>query len=210
MTKKLKLKMDLLKYLLDDPAISINKLAEKLGIYWRTADKKKKDLEDDHVIWGYTTVADEQKLGRVIYLALFKLKPITKDLPDLIIKKLTERKDRESGIRLINILYTQGAYGCILMFSAPDRAAAKMYYETIRVVFRDHFFDPLLLDVNFSLLREGKLNPELTKLYDFIPETKEEETGIPFFCGSCRAILEKGDKYCWNCGVKFVKPTGEW
>lgn len=159
--------LKLLKYLLDDPVISVSKLAEKLGIHRRTVNIKKKELENDHVIWGYTTIVDEQKIDRVIYLALFKLKPITRSLPDLIIKKLTERKDRENGIRLINIFYTHGAYGCILMFSAPDHATAKMYYETIRVVFRDYLFDPSLLDVNFSLFREGKLNPELKKIHNF-------------------------------------------
>ena len=170
---KHKLKMDLLKKLLDDPTRSTRKTAEMIGTYDRGVWQRKKELEADHTIWGYTTVVDEQKLGRVVYLALFKLKPITRSLPDLIVEKLIERKDRESDIRLINILYTHGGYGCILMFSAPDHATAKMYYETIRVIFHDHFFDPLLLDVNFSLLREGKLNPELKRIYDFVPKIKK-------------------------------------
>jgi len=31
----------------------------------------------------------------------------------------------------------------------------------------------LLCDVNFSLVRMGKMNPELEKLYDFIPKIED-------------------------------------
>ena len=168
------LKMELLKHLLEDPTRSISKIAEKSNMYRRTVWRKKRELEEDHTIWGYTAVIDESKLGQVLYVALFRIKPILSgEFADLIIERLTTRAPSNEGVRVIDILYINGFYDIVIKFSAPDHAIARMYYETLRSTYNEYFLeDPLLCDVNFSLVRMGKMNPELEKLYDFIPKVK--------------------------------------
>lgn len=168
------LKMELLEHLLEDPTRSISKIAEKSNMYRRTVWRKKRELEEDHTIWGYTTVIDESKLGQVLYVALFRIKPIlSREFADLIIERLTTRAPSNEGVRVIDILYINGFYDIVIKFSAPDHATARMYYETLRSIYNEYFLeDPLLCDVNFSLVRMGKVNPELEKLYDFIPKVK--------------------------------------
>jgi len=164
-------KLDLLNCLIEDAAQSISKIAEKVNMYRRTVWQKKKELEEDHIIWGYTAVIDESKIGRGLYMALFKIKPISKAFADLIIKRLTEEKPSKEGVRVIDVLYINGYYDVIIRFSAPDHATARMYYETLRSVYKEYFLeDHLLCDVNFSLVRMGKVNPKLEKLYDFVPK----------------------------------------
>ena len=168
-------KLELLKCLLGDPTRSVSKTAETIGTYQRMVWQKKKELEDDHVIWGYTTVIDESKLDHVLYEALFKIKPLSIAFADLIIGRLLSEAPMKEGIRLIDVFYTTGDYACIIRFSAPDNAAAKMYYETLRIVYKDHFLEePLLLEVNFPLVKMGKLNPELKKIYDLVPKVIAE------------------------------------
>lgn len=171
---KSNLKMELLKHLLEDPTRSVNKLAKKLGTYRKRALRRKKELEADHVIWGYTAVVNESKLNHVLYLAQFKIQPISKAFVDLIIKRLTTGAPSKEGVRVIDIFYMNGDYDVIIKFSAPDHTTARKYYENLRNTYKDFFRgDPSLSDVNFPLVKDGKVNPELEKLYDFVPEAKE-------------------------------------
>lgn len=165
-------KLDLLNCLMENPTQSISKIAEKTNMYRRTVWQKKKELEEDHTIWGYTTVIDESKLDHVLYVGIFKLRPIiSKKFPDLVIHKLTTEAPSKTGVRLIDFFYTTGMSACaILKFSSQNQKIAKEYFETLRVIYNDYFLDePLLFEVDFPLAKEGKLNPELEKLYDFIP-----------------------------------------
>ncbi len=167
--------LDLLRCLLENPAQSINKIAEKINMYRRTVLHKKKELEDNHVIWGYTAVIDERKLDRALYVAIFKLRPISsKKLPDLVIRRLTTEASSKLGVWLEDVLYTTDMYACILKFSAPNHTTATRYFETLRAVYKDFFLEePLLFKVDFPLVRQGKMNPELEKLYDFVPKIED-------------------------------------
>lgn len=171
---KSNIKLKVLEYLAKDPIITVNKLAKKLGTYRQLVDKEKKELEDDHVIWGYTTIIDGSKLNHVLYIAIFKIRPmLSKEFAELVIRRLLTGSPKKHGVQLIEVLYTHGEYDVIVKFSALDHTTARRYYETIRSVYSDYFLEePIILDVNFSLVQMGKLNPELKKLYDFIPKVK--------------------------------------
>ena len=167
------LKMELLKYLLEDPTLTVNKIAEKLGTYRKRVLRRKKELEADHAIWGYTTVIDDSKVNHILYVAQFKTKPISKAFADLIIERLTTGAPSEEGVRIIDVFYTNGEYDCLIKFSAPDRATARKYYENLRVIYKEFFRgDPSLSDVNFPIVKDGKLNPEVEKIYDLLPRKK--------------------------------------
>ena len=76
----------------------------------------------------------------------------------------------KQDIRIIDVFYTNGDYATVIIFSAPDHKIARMYYESLRIVYTDFFVgDSILVDVNFSLVKDGKLNPEIERLNDFIP-----------------------------------------
>ena len=113
---------------------------------------------------------DEGKLGWVIYLVLMKLRPMDQGLVDLVIKRLRTGEPHRQHVRLVNVLYINGEYDMAIMFSAPDHMVARRYYDSLRISYSDFLLDkPLIFDVNFSLIREGKLNPELGELKGFIP-----------------------------------------
>ena len=164
--------LNLLNCLLENPTQSISKIAEKIGIHRRTTWEIQKKLEKENTIWGYTTVVDEQKINRVIYIIQFKTKPFTKEFADLIIKRLTEKIPKKLGVRIIDICFMHGEYDVYIKFSAPNHEIARDYYENLRSTYKDHFNETQQVsDVNFYLVLGGKLNPELKqKLYDFIPK----------------------------------------
>ena len=172
---KSKRKLDLLNCLLEDPTQSMSKIAEKTKMYRRTAWQIQKELEKNNTIWGYTAVIDEQKINRVIYVLQFRTKPFTKDFTELILHRLTPGEPMKQGVRILDVYFMNGPYDIFIKFSAPDHATARRYYEILRSVYKDYFLEnPLVADVNFSLVQGGKLNPELKKIYDLVPKITAE------------------------------------
>ena len=161
---------DVLNFLLEDPTKSARDISKKMSSYRQMVWRKKKELEDDNVIWGYTAVIDESKMNHVIYIMLIKSKPMSRGLADLLIRRITRNEPQKQDVRVINMFYVNGDYDWVIRFSAPDHATARRYYDTIRLLYDEYMLEkPIMIDVNFVLISEGKSNPEIERLYDFIP-----------------------------------------
>jgi DNA-binding Lrp family transcriptional regulator len=174
----------ILSALLADPTRSDMEIAEELGTYRQKVWRKKKQLEDDGIIWGYTAVLDEKRLGHVCYIVLMKTKPMSEGLVEILLKRLTGEEPRKQNVRLTNFFYVNGEFDWVLRFSAPDHATARRYYDTLRMLYDDYLLDkPVMIDVNMCLVSEGKRNPEIASLHDFIPPDKELELGQFEFLG---------------------------
>jgi DNA-binding Lrp family transcriptional regulator len=173
LTKRNKITFEdkVLQTLIEDPTESIREIANDLESYRQKVWRKKKNFEDEKVIWGYTAVIDESKIEHVMYLVLMKLKPMSKELVDILIKRVVKKIPQKQRVRLLNVLYINGQYDVMIMFSAPDHAVARRYYDSLRITYEEYLLDkPVIVDVNFSIIREGKINPDLKGLYEFVPD----------------------------------------
>ncbi len=160
----------LLHRLLEDPTRSVRAIAADLRSYRQRVWRHKRALERDRVVWGYTAVLDESKLGNVMYVVLMKMRPMDMPLAELIIGRQTSSEFHRQEVRLINVLYVNGEYDWLVMFTAKDHATARRYFDSIRVAYDDFLIGkPHLIDVNFALVREGKVNPGLGGLREFVP-----------------------------------------
>jgi len=159
-----------LKCLTEDPTKSPHQMAKDLGTYRQLIWRMRRNLEKDKVIWGYTAVVDERKLNHVMYVILMKLGPMTRDLAQLIIERMVTRAPNKQNVRLLNVLYVNGEFDLLVMFTAPDHASARRYFDSLRIAYQEFLVErPIIVDVNFPIIREGKVNPELKKLHDFVP-----------------------------------------
>jgi len=169
-TKSKKQYEDVLKYLLEDPTRSARDIGKKMNSYRQMVWRKKKELEDDHVIWGYTAVIDVSKINHVCYILLMKTKPMSRGLADLLIRRISRDEPSKQNVRVVNMCYVNGEYDWVVRFSAPDHATARKYYDTIRLLYDEYLLEkPVIVDVNLCLISEGKSNPDIERLYDFIP-----------------------------------------
>jgi hypothetical protein len=110
-------------------------------------------------------------MGNVIYLIMMKMKPMTRGLADVIYRRVKNNEMSKSNVRLIDAFHVNGEFDWILRFSAPDHATARKYYDAIRVIYEEYLIEkPVIVDVNFILKAEGMKNPEIEKLYNFVPE----------------------------------------
>ena len=166
--------MGVLQALLDDPTRSLRDLAKALNSYrqkiWRTKSK----MEKEKVIWGYSAIIDESRLGHVLYVMLMKMRPMDQDLAQIIIKRVLKQGKTQRDVRLENILYVNGEYDWMVMFSAQDHMTARRYYDSIRIEYDRYLLEkPSIIDVNFCLVRGGKANPDMQRLYEFIPRISD-------------------------------------
>ena len=162
--------IDVLEALIKDPTLSMRAIAKKLGSYRQKVWRDRRKLEDNNIVWGYTAVVDESRLDQVLYLVLLKTKPMSESLADLIVERIVKREPQKQQVRLLNLLYINGEYDWVLMFSAPNHAVARRYYDSLRLVYADYLLDkPVIVDVNFAVVREGKPNPEIKKMREFVP-----------------------------------------
>lgn len=161
---------EILRALLKDPTKSLRIIAKELKSYRQKIWRKKNKLEEDKVIWGYTAIVDEEKIGHVLFLMFIKMKPMTKEIADTLKNRLIKQVQKRQNVRLITVLFVNGEYDWIVEFSAPDHTTARRYYDSVRQAYDKYLIDkPLVVDVNFCPVREGKINPNIDKLYDLIP-----------------------------------------
>jgi DNA-binding Lrp family transcriptional regulator len=156
--------------LIEDPTRSVRDIAKELRSYRQKVWRIKTKMEKENLIWGYTAVVDETKMNNVVYIALLKLKPMNEELANLMIQRMEKGEPQKQKIRLTDVLYVNGEYDLMVKFSAPDHATARRYYNSLRLVYSDFLLEkPVIIDVNFSLVREGKMNPEIKRLHEFVP-----------------------------------------
>jgi len=161
---------EVLEALVKDPTRSAREIANRLGSYRQKVWRRKKELERHNVIWGYTAVVDESKINHVLYMVMLKMKPMNKELAHLMANRLLRHEPYKQKVHLISALYVNGEYDLIIKFSAHDHTTARRYYDSLRVAYEKYLLaKPIIVDVNFQLVREGKTNPEIKKLYDFVP-----------------------------------------
>jgi DNA-binding Lrp family transcriptional regulator len=167
--KKKKVQDEVLISLLENPTFSVDKIARKIKSYRQGVWRSKKRLEDSGIIWGYTAVIDEKKLGHIIYIVLMKTKPMVKGLAELFITRINKDMANELQVRLTDLWYVNGEFDWVMRFSAPNHSLARRYYDTLRVVFEKYLLEkPVIMDVTCCVVAEGKKNPHVDELYDFV------------------------------------------
>ena len=156
--------------LIENPTTSSKQMAEELGITRQKLWREKKRLEDENVVWGYTAIVDPTKKGHNLYVLLFKSKALTSDAANLSIGRVRGGDALKEGVRIIDVLFINGPYDILLIFSAPDRQTARRYLENLKSIFKDHLLErPRLMDVTFPIVLGNKRNPEMEKFRDLVP-----------------------------------------
>jgi DNA-binding Lrp family transcriptional regulator len=165
----------ILNELLKDPTRSLEEIARSCGSYRQKVWREKRRMEDDEAIWGYTAVVDENVIDWKSFILLIKLKPLTSDQAKLLIRRHLTNAPGELNIRLMDTYYLNGKYDLLVIFAAPNWMTARKYYDSIRLEYELYLEDrPEIIDVAFSLIRWGKVNPNIKKLKEFIPPVTEK------------------------------------
>ena len=148
---------------------SINDIAETCGFSRQKVWRVINNLEKNHTIWGYTAIADEEKLGKKSYIMLIKRtnKPITQILVNQILNREFANRVKKMGITITNSYYTHGNYDWFICFNANDIKEAKSFVEIYNKLYEGHVSEIHLMENMFTAVSSGITNPEIEKLNDF-------------------------------------------
>jgi DNA-binding Lrp family transcriptional regulator len=159
-----------IKELLKSSGQSIEIIAKRCGFsrqkVWRIINR----LEESHIIWGYTTVIDEEKLGRNGFILLLKrsAKPMHADALENVVTGKFADDIANIGVDVVSSMYTHGVYDWIVCFVAKDIKQAKKVTGYFLEEFEGYIADIVLLEELFPLRRSRVLNPEPQKLNEFV------------------------------------------
>jgi DNA-binding Lrp family transcriptional regulator len=148
------------------PKENINMIAKHCGFSRQKVYKAIKQMEKNHTIWGYATVADEQKQGLQKYVLLIKRS--TKTIDDKTLDQLVSyQKNKEiAGLEITveNSYFIHGEYDWMLIFTAPDIRQAKKFSDILLNQYPGMFSNVNLIQILMTLQSQHVLNPNHFKL----------------------------------------------
>lgn len=145
---------------------SIDAIAQRCGFSRQKVWRSIKRLEQDHVIWGYTAIIDEDKENRKSYVVIIKktTTPLDEKTTRLIISPYLHDLASKEGITIENSLYTHGEYDWIIIFNADDLRQAKKFSEVMNVTYQGYIAKMDLMETLFWTRKQRIFNPEAKKL----------------------------------------------
>jgi DNA-binding Lrp family transcriptional regulator len=149
---------------------SIDKIAERCDFsrqkVWRIMNK----LEENHKIWGYSAVIDDEKIGINRYFILIKrtITPLTSKLAEKIVKREIENIIEKDSINIECSHFVHGKYDWIICLTAKNIKQAKKFCDILQNVYHGNISNIIILENLFSIRNHGLLNPNKEEIKDFL------------------------------------------
>ena len=118
---------------------SIETIAKHCGFsrqkVWRTI----KQLEKNRLIWGYTAIIDEGKIGQKHFILLMKRKQkgFKEKILEILLSRSFEITMSKIGITIETSSYIHGEYDWITTFTASGIRQAKQFCNSIPIAYPD-------------------------------------------------------------------------
>ena len=160
----------LLYALVKNAKVNIEAMAKYSGFSRQKVTRMIKQLEEKMLIWGYTTIFDEKKLGENHFILLLKRtsKPLKKETADTIISRRSEDILKNIGGTIETTAYVHGEYDWMVTFTAKDIMEAKLYANTLIALHPSEIKETSLLQTMMFVKKQYILNPDREKLREFL------------------------------------------
>ena len=129
-----------------------------------------KQLETKGLIWGYTAIFNEEKIGLMHFMLMVKrtTKPLEEATADRIISRKIENLAAELGITIESSSYVHGEYDWVITFTAEDIKQAKKFSDSV-VALHPGIIEKITIMQTLMFIRKHYiLNPEKMKLKEFL------------------------------------------
>ena len=149
---------------------NIDTIAKHCGFSRQKAWRMMKQLEAKGLIWGYTAVTDEEKMGLMHFILMIKrtMEKMDEKVVDTIISTKTEDLAKEYGVAIESSAYLHGEYDWILTITAEDIKQVKKFCDKLIVLYPSGTEKITILQTLMFIKKYHVLNPERKKLKDFL------------------------------------------
>jgi len=129
-----------------------------------------KQLEAKHLIWGYTAIFNEEKIGLIHFMLMMKrtAKQLKEATADRIISRKLEDIAAEIGITIENSVYVHGEYDWVITFTAEGIRQAKKFSDSVVALHPGVIEKITIMQTLMFIKKQYILNPEKMKLKEFL------------------------------------------
>lgn len=149
---------------------NIETIAKHCGFSRQKTWRFIKQLEAKGLIWGYSAIFNEQKIGLIHFMIM--IKRTTKQFEETNADKIVTRKldglAEKLGIVIESSYYVHGEYDWIVTFTATDIKQAKKFADTIISLHPGVIDKITILQSLMFVKKHYVLNPERKTLKDFL------------------------------------------
>jgi DNA-binding Lrp family transcriptional regulator len=148
----------------------IDTIAKNCGFSKQKVSKIIKQMEKNHLIWGYTVVDDVQKQNLQKFILLLKRtnEKFDRNTLDNISRHLFKNEYIPMGITIDSTHRIHGDYDWVVIFLAPNLIEAKKFSAILFDKFPGIAKDVNLMQIIFTNRAHYILNPDQTKLREFL------------------------------------------
>jgi DNA-binding Lrp family transcriptional regulator len=129
-----------------------------------------KQLEAKGLIWGYTAIFNEEKIGLIHFILMVKrtTKQLEEKTADKIISRRLEDLVAELGITIESSSYVHGEYDWVITFTALDIKQAKKFSDSLITLHPGVIEKIAIMQTLMFIRKHYILNPEKMKLKEFL------------------------------------------
>ena len=129
-----------------------------------------KQLEAKKLIWGYTAVFNEEKIGLEHFVLMVKrtTKQIEEKTADIIVSRKLEDIAANLGITIENSSYVHGEYDWIITFTAKEIKQAKKFSDSVIALHPGVIDKVTIMQTLMFVRKQYILNPDRKKLKEFM------------------------------------------
>ncbi len=160
----------LLSELLKNSNEKLETISKRCGFSRQKAWRLIKESEKNKIIWGYTAIIDEEKLGMKHFTFIAKRtgNKIDEKIIEKIISRDLEKSAANLGVIVENSYYVHGAGDWIMTASAKDIIQAKKFTDLLITQYPGIFLDISIMQTLIFIKKQHVLNPERAKLKDLL------------------------------------------
>jgi DNA-binding Lrp family transcriptional regulator len=160
----------LLYELVKNPKENLETIAKNCGFSTQKTWRMIKQLEAQKLIWGYTAVYDEKKIGKTHFIMMIKrsMEKLDETVVDKIISTETEDLAKKFGVTIESSAYIHGEYDWALTFLANGIHQAKKFSDELMNLFPTGTQKITIMQTLMFVRKNNVLNPERKKLKEFI------------------------------------------
>jgi DNA-binding Lrp family transcriptional regulator len=129
-----------------------------------------KQLEAKSLIWGYTAIFNEEKIGLNHFILMLKrtIRQPGEATVDKIISRKIEDLVEKLGITIESSFYVHGEYDWVITFTSVDIKHAKQIYDSLITLHPGIIEKITIMQTLMFIRKQYILNPERKKLKNFL------------------------------------------
>lgn len=148
----------------------IETLAKQAGFSKQKTWRIIKNLETNGLIWGYTAIFSEEKVGLKHFMVMVKrtMRQLDEKTIDKIVSRKLEDVVKKLGITIESSFYVHGDYDWVLTFTATDIIHAKKFADSLAEFHPGIIEKTTILETMMFIKKQYILNPQKNRLVEFL------------------------------------------